>query len=232
MVGNPATLLSMSHITPSSGGHITPTFVPVAHRYAGGGHWTPTEQRAAFQRVNPPLKSAIRRASKVTFPAHTGERIYMHPFLKVDGEVLLPSKLRRWVPTVTDMLEGVETAKRMYLMVDQSEVAMGNAHRRPGPHIDGNWSPDGGGEVDPEDFDDTELVILASDVEGCVAYVGSYPRVDFGPGGDCSKMDLSGLKKVPLKAGYAYVGTVATIHESIPVKQTCKRTLVRINVPL
>ncbi len=221
----------MSHITPGNGGHITPAYVPLAHRHAGGGHWTPQEQRDCFDRVNPPLKSDIRRAAKVTFPPFTGERIYMQPFLKTDGEVLLPSKLARWVPIVTAMLEGYETTKRMYLMVDQSKVTAGQAHRRPGPHIDGNWSERGGGECDPEDFDDTELVILASDVEGCVAYVGSYPRCDFAPGGDCSKMDLSGLKQVPLKAGYTYVGTVATIHESVPVKETCNRTLVRINVP-
>ncbi len=221
----------MGHITPNSGGHLTPEPVPEAHRFAGGRHWTPDKRQAAFYRVNPPLDSTIDRRTKVTFPPFTGERIYMQPFLKMDGEVLLPSRFARWVPVVTAMLEGIESAAKMYLMVDQSEVKAGASHRRPGPHIDGNWSERGGGTVDAHDFDDTELLLLASDVEGCVAYVGSYPRVDFGPGGDCSAMDLSGLTKVKLEAGYVYLGTVATIHESIPVEQDCQRTLVRINVP-
>ena len=133
------------------------------------------------------------------------------------------------------MLEGIESTARMYLMVDQSTVEPGKSHRRPGPHIDGTWSEKGGGSRTP-DFEakkafERELVILASDVEGCVAYVGSYDPMGFKPGGDCSDMDLSGLERVTLKAGFAYVGTAATIHESIPIKRACQRTLVRINVP-
>lgn len=222
----------MSHVTPPrSGGHRVPAFVPENQRYAGGGHWTPAEQRAAFYRCNPPLESTVKQAGKVAFPPHTGERVYMVPFMKTDGEVLLPARLARWVPTVTAMLDGIETSARMYLMIDQSTVQAGATHRRPGPHIDGNWNPRGGGEVAPEEFDDSELVVLAADVAACVGYVGKYPRVDFGPGGDCSKMDLSKLERVALKAGYAYVMTVATIHESVPVKRDCDRTLVRINVP-
>ncbi len=221
----------MSHITPSNGGHITPVRVPRAQQHAGGGHWTPAEQHECYLRVNPPLKSAIKRGAKVTFPPNTSERVYMLPFLKSDGEVLLPARLSRWLPTVSAMLEGIESKRKMYLMIDQSEVKAGASHRRGGPHIDGNWDEFGGGECDPEDFDDTELVILASDVVGCIAYTGKYPRSDFGPGGDCSKMDLSHMEKTTLKAGYAYVGTVATIHESVPIERACKRTLVRINVP-
>ncbi len=244
----------MSHITPSFGGHstpvsnpsaekphwvtpkshwVTPEPVPVHGRVAGGGHWTIAEQRAAFMRGYPPLKSRIEQRAKVTFPT-TGplaERIYMQPFLKVGEEILLPSSMARWIPTVATMLQGIETTSRMYLMVDRSVVKAGQSQRRPGPHIDGHWRESGGGTVDAADFEDNELIILASNVEGCVAYVGSYPRVDFKPGGDCSGMNLSKLKKVRLLADYVYVGTVATIHESVPIKQDCFRTLVRINVP-
>ena len=221
----------MSHITPSSGGHLIPAYVPENHRHAGGGHWTPSERRDAFDRVNPPLHSTIEQLAKVEFPPFTGERIYMVPFLKVGGEILLPKALTRWIPTVETMLRGISTKSKMYLMVDQSEVKAGAAQRRPGPHIDGNWSESGGGTVSPRDFDDTELVILASDVSACIAYLGSYPRVDFKSGGDCSAMDLSTMVKVRLEANYTYLGTVATIHESIPVDRDCQRTLVRINVP-
>jgi hypothetical protein len=224
----------MSHITPSSGGHITPERI-VGPQRAGGRHWTPEDQHATFKRLHPKWESTIKRRASVIFPAYTGERVYMQPFLKVDGEILLPSRLARWTDTVAQMLYSIETTARMYLMIDQAEVKVGESHRRPGPHIDGTWSERGGGSRTP-DFEakaafEGELVILASSVCGCVAYVGSYDPVGFKAGGDCSAMDLSGLQKVTLEAGYAYVGTAATIHESIPIHRTCNRTLVRINVP-
>ena len=75
-----------------------------------------------------------------------------------------------------------------------------------------------------------ELLVLASDVGACVAYVG---EVDGDPmvGGDCAHLDLSGLERRPLEPHVAHVGNVTMIHESVPVAQTCRRTLVRLNVP-
>ncbi len=134
------------------------------------------------------LTSGVRRGGPVAFPAFTGERVYMQPFLKVGDEILLPSNLVRWVPTVAAMLKGIETKARMFLMVDQAEVKPGKSHRRPGPHIDGNWT-----EAKNGDFNPAELLILASDVEGCVAYCGDYDSTLVGDGGDCSAVGLSNL---------------------------------------
>ena len=172
------------------------------------------------------LTSVIRLGAAVTFPAFTGERVYMQSFLKSGDEVLLPSGLARWLPTVTAMLQGIKTEAKMFLMIDQSEVAQGRSHRRPGPHIDGNWS-----EKKDSLFNPDELLILASDVEACVAYIGNYESAHIRLGGDCSTVDTKRMAKTRLEAGYAYIGTVATIHESLPVERACKRTLVRINVP-
>jgi len=83
-------------------------------------------------------KSIVQSRGTVTFPQHTGERVYMTPFFKRLG---LPDELRRWQPTVDAMLEGVDTAGPIYLMVDQALVRVGNPHRRPGVHIDGYWIP-------------------------------------------------------------------------------------------
>lgn len=206
----------MSHITPCGGRHAMPS----AERYI------PAEP--GWRQPNPffNLSSTIECGGPVTFPAFTGERIYMQPFLKTNDEVLLPSGLARWKPTVSAMLSGIHPSAKMFLMIDQSEVESGKSHRRPGPHIDGNWSEDKNAEFNPN-----ELLILASDVEGCVAYLGDYQSSQVKEGGDCSSIDLGSMTRTRLKAGYAYVATVATIHESLPIKHTCQRTLVRINIP-
>lgn len=183
--------------------------------------------------AEPPLNSGplfhsiMLRGSPVPFPEFTGERVYMQPFIKAGGEVLLPAKLARWLPTVTAMLDRVETPARMFLMIDQSEFLPGNTHRRPGAHIDGSWSESG-----KEKFNPNEWLILAADVEGCIVYLGEYSAADIGPGGDCSKMDLSGMKRVCLTPGYAYIGTVSTIHESVPIWHARRRTVVRINAAM
>jgi hypothetical protein len=84
------------------------------------------------------MLSSVKEGNIVThFPHFTHERVYMLEFWK---ELRLPIELRRWQSTVDQMLLGVDTGKRMYLMVDQSVVQAGQPQRRPGVHIDGYWS--------------------------------------------------------------------------------------------
>jgi hypothetical protein len=199
--------------------HLTPT----------PRHFTPCDDDdEQSKRTRLPIwKSRMRKGKRVTFPEFTGERVYMQPFLKTHGEILLPAKLARWLPTIEAMLDDIETRSPMYLMIDQAEVPAGVPQRRPGPHIDGSWSETGIGVFNPN-----ELLILASDVIGCAVYLGDYKAGGFGEGGDCSAIDLSGLTRMPLAVGFAWIGNALTIHESIPVKSACKRTLVRINAPI
>lgn len=203
------------------------------------------------------MKSNIRELGTVEFPEHTGERVYMVKFTKKDG---LPKELSRWSKTVDTMMAHIKDWDHAFLMIDQGEVKAGTTHRRGGAHIDGNWVEAnashggggghmGGGERDgpshrqgghrsrnsadglwhSEAFT-PEALVLASNVEACVGYVGEidgHPKV----GGDCSHLDLSKTSKVVLRKNTAYSGNVTMVHESIPVEKDCKRTLVRINVP-
>jgi hypothetical protein len=198
------------------------------------------------------MKSYIKEIGPVSFPEFTAERIYMVPFRKSEG---LPSHLRRWQPTVDQMLVGVESIHEIYLMIDQSKVEAGKAQRRPGPHIDGNWIVESGShgpgpghgprhrprplsgrwETGPSwgnsgaNFS-PEAIILASSLSACRCYLGQYEG-EIGLGGDCSGIDLSALPTLRLDAGKAYAGNVTMVHESLPVDRTCNRTLVRLNVP-
>lgn len=93
--------------------------------------------------------STVQARSLVTnWPSHINERIYMVPFMQSEG---LPDEINRWQGVVDTMLEGIETDKPIYIMVDQGVVEHGKTHRRPGVHIDGYWCPDifahGGGHA-------------------------------------------------------------------------------------
>lgn len=197
----------------------------------------------------------LGRKGRIPFPPFTGERIYMLQFSRKLG---LPERYARWQPTVDAMLSELDHSNPngcIYLMVDQAIVKAGETHRRGGPHIDGNWLPTAGshgtgtgrhgvtngrhgtGRHGTNNGNDwavknlaPEAIVLASDVTGSCAYVG---EIDGDPavGGDCSHLELSKLKRRVLRGGTAYIGNVTMIHESIPVKRNCKRTLVRLNIP-
>jgi hypothetical protein len=81
-------------------------------------------------------QSIVQKRGEVQFPEFMAERVYMQKFFKNEG---LPESLKRWQPTVNSMLAGIETEQPIYLMVDQAFVPGGNAHRRPGKHVDGYW---------------------------------------------------------------------------------------------
>lgn len=201
--------------------------------------------------------SYVRQIGAVPFPMWTGERVYMRPFTKAAG---LPPHLSRWQPTVDAMLKGVETYLPIYLMIDQGEIMAGSTHRRAGVHIDGYWhaevlahgqapyQPPGHGDGPSRpphhagswkdqdrrwktcDLTHPEGLILASDVAGCRAFVGRWVG-EVGEGGDCSAVDLSGLRALPMKASVAYAGNVGMLHESLPLARDAQRTVVRLNIP-
>jgi len=179
-------------------------------------------------------QSIVAERGSVSFPAFTGEHVYMLPFLKKEG---VPQELSRWQPTVDAMLDGIETDLPIYLMIDQKACVAGVPHRRPGKHIDGYWIPaihsHGGGHgthvTDAKQWP-VEAILLASDVQSSRAWLGSYEGV-IGVGGDCSHIDTSHLVETRLQESTCYAGNVSMLHESLPVAADCLRTLVRLNVP-
>ena len=75
-----------------------------------------------------------------------------------------------------------------------------------------------------------EGLILASDVLGCAAYVGEFDGEAL-EGGDCAHIDVSGLLRVDMEPGRVWAGhTLTMLHEALPVRHDCLRTVVRLNV--
>lgn len=195
------------------------------------------------------FQSNVVQGGPVAFPEFTGERVYMRAFTKAEG---LPADLRRWQDTVDQMLDGVDASGPVYLMVDQAPVRAGLTHRRPGAHVDGYWDPGyqcHGQQPTPpahrprppshgghrgrhsRGSSDAELLLLATDVLGCEAYVGAVEGTP-SAGGDCSALDLGGLTRVDFAPGRVWAGhTLNMLHASVPHRRDCLRTVVRLNVP-
>lgn len=189
------------------------------------------------------IHSIVTELGGVLFPENTLERQYMVPFVSD-----LPPELSRWQTTVDTMLEGVESDGIMYLMIDQARVKGGSYHRRPGVHVDGNWNNDVRAHGSPghqhghthpappshrhhlHSEYTPELILLASDVSGCEAFVG---KVMGNPDerGSCDHLDLTDLDRVLMQPHTTYAGNVTMLHRSLSMPEDCLRTLVRINVP-
>lgn len=188
--------------------------------------------------------SYVEQRGQVDFPEWKGESIYMKPFFN-------PKSLGRWSQTVIDMLAGVDTKRVKYLMVDEGLVIGGEHHRRSGVHIDGHWvsdltmhgSPSPGhtlpghppghktpGRHNGPLLGSKEAVILATNIQATRGYVGHFNET-IGAGGDCSHIPLDKMRAIDLRANTVYAGNVYFLHESLPVSDTCRRTVVRINVP-
>ena len=80
------------------------------------------------------------------------------------------------------------------------------------------------------DFAAPEGIILASTVSAAEGYLGTYEG-PIGEMGDCAHIDVSSLAVLPMEAGRVYAGNVNCLHRSLPVTRSCRRSLVRLNVP-
>lgn len=179
-------------------------------------------------------------SNKVTFPQHLWERHYMVPFTKQQG---LPKHLEHWQPTVDQMLENVDSKGTIYFMADQGMVSANSSHRRGGIHIDGIWTSSGHtGWKTPwrmghnthliNTNEPDQLLLLATDVTASAAYLGDWEGIS-GNGGDCSFLNKNNFDCVKLEEGKVWLGSaLSTLHESLPINYSTKRTLVRLNVCL
>lgn len=199
-------------------------------------------------------KSYVEELQELDVPEWRGERHYMIPFIYDEG---LPKEIQRYTSVISHMFQNVNFHRNhlAFIMIDESDVQVGEYHRRSGKHVDGNWekvnrttqvgnfssghsAPRHGAptyktttSIECANNVGNQSILLLTNYASCVAYEGTYVR-DFGAnwdGGSCHDVDVSHMNPVMLEANRVYKIDSATIHESLPVKENVKRTLIRIN---
>lgn len=222
---------------------------------------TPNFSKSHRSRNNPmtTYNSKCTPGPVVTFPEWRGERHYMLPFTLAKGLPAEVSRYEQTVQQMM-LAVAVSPDQVCYLMVDEAEISPDKFHRRPGLHVDGYWhaglqchgggggshgpKPNPGHRPSPPTHAPTppghspagncsEVLLLASNYGSARALLGTYQRnfLDDWRGGNCSEIPQSGLTEIRLEGGRVYNMDVFSLHESLPVTQHVRRSLVRINIP-
>lgn len=177
--------------------------------------------------------SKIERFGAIQFPAFSGIRIMMMPFLLEDLDTL-PAMLDSWAFAVADLCR-MSSVKRgvAYLTIDEAAVSAGMTHRRPGLHVDGigedggcgAWGGGGGG------YAANGMLVAASHL-GCRGWAQEF-SVDAGPNGDCEQLraELDPVAEVQMLAGNVYWCNPTAVHESISMMDDVERQFVRLSMP-
>lgn len=197
------------------------------------------------------IHSMIANVGTVEFPAPSEPtQVYMHPH--VLGQPLeLPVGARHFSNTVAAMLSRLgDVVGKVFITIDRRLVKASTSHRRPGPHVDGNfiydWSGGGGGgwltgtngRVLPPEAHRLQYcnplggLLIASDYAACQVWTGQFEGQPE-QGGDCSHMQDQ-LDRAPtflLEPNTLWLGNSTCVHESLPVSEDVVRTLVRITLP-
>ena len=194
------------------------------------------------------LHSLSAPVGEIKLPVFMGDRLYMHP---VDiSNPLLPAGYERWDSIIKEIIaHAPKQSGTAYITIDEKEVIAGETHRRGGKHIDGNYIHGWGGGGDgagwltgengrmlPRDkhleqyCSKTGGMLIVSSYPACIGWNGSY-NDEPAQGGNCNHIDVSKMDSTMLQANKIYWGNSTFIHESLPLKENVKRTIVRITLP-
>jgi hypothetical protein len=196
--------------------------------------------------------SLVKTVGNIDLPKYEGDNIiYMEEIDFANPQY----KDDRWNQIVVDLVSrtGVTEGKG-YFTVDEKRVHEGEAHRRGGRHIDGNytdvkawanpetptWTKPPSETPEPKWVSPSPSrwsmntlenggILLVSNAVGSQAWEGSFEG-EYGEGGSCEHINVSGMDRFKLKENVVYLGN-HFIHESIPVEKTVDRTLVRLTLP-
>lgn len=140
-----------------------------------------------------------------------------------------------------------EYHRRSGIHVDGNWIGAASDPKKPPPDGPGRWKqaplPDPGWKIPlhshaggehkghKQGMYKPELLLLASDVQACRAYLGAFDAQP-GEGGDCSHFNLKEAQQLDLEPNRVYLGNATTLHETLPVQSECQRTMVRLNIPL
>lgn len=170
-------------------------------------------------------ESKIEDFGTVEFPAFSGVRVMMMPFLMQGPRNSLPDSLGMYRDAVASICSMATVKEGVgYLTIDEALVRAGETHRRPGLHVDGFGAYGGGGGYAANGM------FLASTHEGCVGYAQSYEG-EPGMDGDCEHLRSELGSGAVMRAGHVYWCSPMALHESLPMRADIHRQLIRVSMP-
>ncbi len=165
-------------------------------------------------------------------------KIHMHPFNL--HKIQMPIGFEDYESILKSLCKQINAFNgEAYMTVDEKIVEKGCFHRRPGPHVDGFWVKEShshgqpkppGSHIHKKNIARMPLILVSNEV-GCRVWSGLFdelPQSD----GDLSHVKLKENKSEILEANRAYFLSGDCIHESLPMQETVKRSLLRITLPI
>jgi hypothetical protein len=186
------------------------------------------------------LVSIYTKLCTVELPYH-GRQFYMHQFDL--GNPVMPPGFEDYLEAVKALCTAAGATEGIaYMTVDEKVVKKGKTQRRPGPHVDGcftpvvcRWGHGSGGWLhtcnDVGEVLGRMPVIVAASAPGCRAWRGEFD----GEPSDCGDLahisDQLGDGEV-LPANVGYLLSPDCVHESMPMDVDTQRTFLRIALPV
>lgn len=170
--------------------------------------------------MTPLFDSIIASVGTVNLPQFTGVRVMMLPFLWEAPAETLPDNLRQWRRPLSEICARMAITGVGYLTIDEAALKLGETHRRPGLHVDGNgpWAKNG--------------MFIASSRIGAR---GWHKVFDGEPGTEdtCEHLrpQCSRREATYFLAGRLYYCSPFCVHESLPMTSDVERTLIRVSLP-
>jgi len=193
------------------------------------------------------IHSQVNILNKIIFPIFSGKQLYMHK--TSNKNLILPNGFEEYKNPISNMLSMINDCDGdIYITIDEKMINKNESHRRGGIHTDGNyiygWGGGGGwltgenGRVLSKEKHDRQYMstsggwLIASTFSACKAWKGKVNGY-IGQGGNCDHLSsqLHSCEEITLKENIVYFMNSTGIHESLPVLQNVKRSLLRITLP-
>ena len=187
------------------------------------------------------LNSDYRPLCNVALP-YAGRQKYMHSFDLANP--VMAEGYEDYLEPVLALCRAAGATKGIaHMTVDEKIVEAGMSQRRPKPHVDGCFMPDGQfwGHEGPgwlHTCNDIQAgpiarmpVIVAASVEGCRAWRGVFDGKPASDGDLTHIAEQLGEGEV-LPAGVGYLLTPDCVHESMVFDRPTRRSFLRIALPV
>lgn len=173
------------------------------------------------------MTKSIEHVTEVQFPAPSGIKINMMPFV-IGDPLSIPQEYGEYLPLIDACKVGRDQVGKVgYLTITETVVAQGKSQRRPGIHTDkhstSGWGGGGwGGRAR------SEGIYMASTVDSSCRAWDMHIEAP-GPMGDCEHLreELEQVAPIYMRGNSLYWMTDGCPHESLPLESKTFRQYFR-----